>query len=270
MRCDIQSTVRWRLAIVPLVLVSIQSSGCGLFNEYRPMHVMVRDAETKEPIAGVEITGMATRMLDVFGPIPPHGTTDASGQATLSAGLDRGLDLIFEADGYLRKNINSSITAEDVQSLPKAEDPSRIDLLINLERDPKATFVLIVPNHYRGLLRIRFEPTEGIEVAQKATYLVPVGPDGRAVVRLPKAICRKEGERNVAAREVSGKHVKWEHHCSEPEKIGLRWVHSTEDTELYIIGSGKEVEALDERFDPENANGKRVFNPVEYSKIFER
>jgi hypothetical protein len=212
---------------------------------------------------------MATRKLDVFGPLPPSGTTDASGKATLSVGSDRSLDLTIEADGYLRKNIYSDLTAERI--LPKGDDPSRIDALIELERDPNSTFVLIVPDRYRGLLRIRFEPTEGIEVARAATYQVPVGSDGRAVVRLPKDICRKNGDRIIAAREVNGKHVKREPGTWEPERIALRYVASKEDTELYIIGSGREVEELYDQLHPRNTDGgKRGFSSVEYSKIFDR
>ena len=167
--------------------------------------------------------------------------------------------------------VREGLTAEFVKQLPKnghrgARD---VDYVIDVPADPGPTFQLVIPDNYCGLLRIRFESVEEVAVASQRVYTVEVGVDGRAVVRLPNASRAARDGRNIAAREKSWKPIRWE--CdSNSERIGLRHVHHTEDTELYLIGTGAEAEAMNQKLHPVRESGKREFDPVAYEKLFNK
>jgi hypothetical protein len=254
-------------------VASLGFTGCGLFHEYRPMRVLVRDAETKQPIPGAHVDGWYSTMLDVFGPTAPRGVTGPDGVATLWIGPDRGFTLRVEEPGYLMTDAHEGVGHghQYFYTLPKkgdsGDDPRRIDCTIDLPPDPKPTFVLVVPKGYRGLLRIKFEPAEAAEVSTQRAYPITVGRDGRAVVRLPKSIWLKDGGRNIAACETDGKRIPWA--CDEnEERVRLFTVWNTEDTELYLIGTAPERAAYRDRIHPKQAGGSREFDRAEYDRLF--
>jgi hypothetical protein len=227
------------------------STGCGLFHEYRPMHVLVRDAETKQPLAGVEVRGWYMTMMDVFGPNTPHGTTDKDGLVTLQIGPDRLFVLRVIEDGYLLADTDA--TQEYFKKLPRKGDPDdlpgRIDFVFDLKPEEHPTFILIIPDNYRGLVKVCYEPTETVKVERRRNYEIPVGVDGLAVVRMPEALCRPAAIRWVtAAREKSGKRVERNLDMNS-RQIGLWPLRKTDDIEVYFVGTAAKWEKLQRQYD---------------------
>lgn len=236
MDCAYRSPMKARWVAAILFVVATCSTGCGIFHKYRPLHVVVRDAETKQPLAKVEVTGLYLTMLDIFGPTAPRGTTDRNGAVTLQIG-PRPFSLFISEDGYLY-----------TQAVGVASD----HLVIDLKPESRPTFVLITPNRYRGLITVKYEPSETIKVEPtKRTYEIPVSDDGQAVVRLPAALCRTAAGRWVTAREINGKRVRRNCNINTGE-IGLWPLRKTDETEMYLVGDGEEWEKV--RRTPEYAN----------------
>ncbi|OWK36529.1 hypothetical protein [Fimbriiglobus ruber] len=237
------------------------------------MQLLVRDAETKRPVAGVEVEGHLLKFMDLAPPKQPKGATDADGIATLWVCQERWLNVNTYYDGFVQADQPIQYNPKDFERLPKRGEPTaagRIDHIVELKPHPSPTFVLIVPEGYRGMLRVRFEVDDNVAVARQRFYPVPVDKSGLAVVRYPKAICGQGGKRNILVRTVNGKRVP-EGYTREAEEIGLRWVHNTEDTELYLIGTGPECEALKDRIYPKKPpDNERYFDPVFYDKLFEK
>jgi hypothetical protein len=258
-----------------LVLLAVTGpcgpAGCGLSHEYRPMRVLVRDAETKEPVPGAEVEGWYFTMLDVFGPFRPEGVTDANGVTTLWVGPDRGFTLRVDEPGYLMTDADKD--HRYFLTLPKKggpnDDPRRIDHVIDLPPSPKPTFVVVVPKGYRGLLRVRFEPTEDASFTPQRTYIVRADQDGRVVVRVPKSVYLTEHGREIAARERDGAKVPWDARCPRSEEVALRHLGSTEDTELCLIGTGPEAEAIYKRILRQGPDGNSELDRAAYRALVE-
>jgi hypothetical protein len=91
-----------RCLIAPALLLALASGCQGLFG-YRPAPVLVRDAETKRPVAGAEVRlSYPPRQVPV-GPPDSSETTGDDGVAPAQAAPygDGGIAVAAAAEGYL-------------------------------------------------------------------------------------------------------------------------------------------------------------------------
>ncbi|MEO2091893.1 MAG: hypothetical protein ABGY75_20770 [Gemmataceae bacterium] len=255
-----------RAPVLWIGLIASSLTGCGLFHEYRPMRVLVRDAETKQPLPGAEIEGMNMVMLDVFGPSSPHGTTDASGVATLKIGPERGFDLRVDEPGYEMTDHREE--SSYFNTLPKrggpGDDPKRIDVVMDLPRRHGTTVVVVVPDGYRGLVRVKFEPTDDPPDPTKHVYTAVADASGRAVVRVPEISL----SRDIAARYRNGKKVPWDANSPNSDRVAIRHLADTLDTSLYLIGTGPEAEEHDQQIRKQKPDGRRELDQAAYDRLF--
>src|SRR5579883_2898056 len=128
-----------RQLLLALVL-ALAAPGC-LFHVYRPVTVLVRDAETKKPIPGAEVDHSYITMLDPFAPLPSRDTTQADGTAHLvAAPYDCLSTLTAEAKGYLRETYTvkgSDLRAVDPADWFKARDRRPITFVLEKYAEPQ-------------------------------------------------------------------------------------------------------------------------------------
>ena len=208
-------------------------------------------------------------MLDIFGPMPPQGITDSSGIATLQIG-HRGFQLRVDEPGY--QMTDNQFGTEYFQELPKKGRPDAkhqgIDRVIELQPNEKPTFIVIVPNGFRGLIRMRFEAADEKPPPVRHMYTFDADSDGRVLVRLPRSLWATQEGREIAARYHNGRKVPWDARCPESEGTAIRYLDRTEDTELLLIGTGPEAEAIFQRILIRNPNHNSELDRKAYDALF--
>src|SRR5579885_3612857 len=143
--------------------------GCQVLYRYRPVPVLVRDAETKKPIANAEVHLTYPLSRDSLAPFDSAERTDAEGVAHLRAAPygEFGVRVEATASGYLTDQL--SISTESIQHLQPVhflEDAERRkpEFVVEMYAEPRFTVELVVPPGYRGLIRAEIEAREDLGV----------------------------------------------------------------------------------------------------------
>ena len=103
--------------LVSLTFLLAFAPGCQVMYRYRPMPVLVRDAETKKPIPDAEVHLSYPLTRDSMAPFDSTERTAADGIARLRAAPYGGFGLRLEASaaGYMTEQ--QSISNELIQSI---------------------------------------------------------------------------------------------------------------------------------------------------------
>jgi hypothetical protein len=138
--------------------------GCCSFYLDRPVTFHVRDAETKQPIEGAAIQVHYMRFMEISIPLtgwgPTEGVTDRDGNLTLVVDpyKDR-FTMNTVAKGYLPEE---SLWGDWVKKrlVPRKRFEWKNDSVLELYAEPAGEVDLVFPNDYRGVVLIRFSPTD--------------------------------------------------------------------------------------------------------------
>ena len=146
-----------RALFFPFLLAAVLD-GCQSFQSYRPMAILVRDAETKQPISGAEVHVWYPLRRDSTGPKEATAPTTADGIARLQASPneDAGMTVEANARGYMFTEV--SVPIETVRELKPVSHvhtqvPPPASVVLELYAEPHPSVELIVPNGYRGIVR---------------------------------------------------------------------------------------------------------------------
>ena len=232
-------------SLIACLILVLPSTGCGVFRAHRPMTVQVIDGETRQPLPNAKVSISYPNMLDFTAPHPSSRTTDSRGLAKLRIGEYRSILLHAEEEGYNQAE-RSNVTAEYVKGLPRRSD-GRVNRVIELWADPRPTIELVVPNEYRGPVKIVFERGDGksYQMGQRR-FEFPVEPNGHVLVRGPGFLDVEPFHVDIEARHADGTPIPRQ--SSNYSEVALRWVHcgtwNNLNTQLYIIGTETEGEVL--------------------------
>jgi hypothetical protein len=237
---------RLRTAMAATAILTLVP-GCVMLPGDRPVTVLVRDAETLQPIAGAEVSISCPLSRSFTGPTLVRATTEAAG---LSRGLARlqvapGGDSVTlmqtEAPGHLAET--KEIAADAIAAIERPGWFERLDrrppsFTVDLYAAPRPQVELTVPVGFRGPVKVRTEIVEAGATAGQRNFSYPVSA-GEAVVSGP-ALLRHLAPSDYSARFADG--VPLVRNAKE-SAIGFWWLRKETDIDIFFVGTEAECNA---------------------------
>jgi hypothetical protein len=232
----------WRLGgclLYPALLVAA-GPGCQVFHSYRPVAVLVQDAESRQPVPGAEVRLHYSLHEGAFN--PPHesaGTTARDGVARLEAAPYEagGVVAAASAPGYLPAEVSVSTAAiREVGPAPLfgADERQPVPVVVEVFAGPWPSVELILPTGYRGLLRVklRIDPSAPCPPGQRC-FSYPVPESGEVEVKGPPLLGRFSPP-EYRARYADGTPLSRQ---AAPLEVGLRWLKVQAGEECFVVGT---------------------------------
>lgn len=226
------TAVPTRVILLGFIVLAQANSGCGVFRERRAMTVQVLDGDTREPVGGATVCVSYPNMLDFTAPQPTEMTTDGNGLATLRVADYHGHSVRAAHSNY-RVSDDFQQNATEFRELPKRGDGRvKHTFLAYSNSTPRPTVELVVPNGYRGPVKIRYE-TEEQPTAGRRSFKFPVSPTGHVTIRGPRLLTERPKPDFAVAYEDGTVIASY----GRPGQDAFRWVHCGTDSDLYVIGT---------------------------------
>jgi hypothetical protein len=232
-----------RRRVIGCVLLFGFVAGCVSFHRYRPVGVLVRDAETKQPIASATVRVSYSMGPSPMAPSGPPGQTGADGLVRLPAALfGDGLTLEATAAGYQSENRDVSLTAiERIEPPPlfgKAKERPA-DFVVEMYAQPAFSVELILPIAYRGLVKVEVQARDDVPLpAGQRCFRYEVSPAGEVQVRGP-AVIRRVFPPSFRARYENGEELPGEMSVT---KLGFRWLKQEGGKQYFVVGTENEYD----------------------------
>jgi hypothetical protein len=253
-------------------------SGCFWCHVYRPVDILVRDAETKQPIEQATVTlNYQTYMMDFFAPWPCSGTSSGDGKLSVLAtpyGLD-DISLTAQAEGYLFVSRSYPFTRE--QKLPLEQvrtiSPTKFlcpwtrgnpDVIVEMYAKPAPTVELIVPPGYRGPIKVDFEIDENNSVHRSnRLYTAVVLPAGLAKVK-GDALLRQLSSVDFRVRFADQNYSTL---LEKNSPIELHFVDCSENSILFALGTRADKEKVARLVNKILPSGSMQRDPEAYKRL---
>jgi hypothetical protein len=214
-------------------------------HRYRPVAVLVRDAETKQPIATAEVRISYPFAGSAFVPSIATASTGSDGQARLQAApFGDGLTLEAKAGGYLPETRDLSVLAIErlePARLFEATERRPADFVVDLYAEPAFSVELVVPSAYRGLIKadVQIDDVAPIAARQRC-FRYQVSQLGEVEVKGP-ALLRRIFPPTFRARYVDGKVLDGEMSLT---RVGFRWVQQEGNKHYFVVGTQPEYDSF--------------------------
>jgi hypothetical protein len=239
-----------RLAI-PLVFLLALAPGCQVLYRYRPVPVLVRDAETKKPIGGADVHLSYPLSRDSLAPFDSSERTGSDGIAHLRAAPygDFGVRVDASAAGYSPEEVN--VSTESIQHVepphPFEETQRRKpEVIVEMYSEPRFTVELVVPTGYRGEIKAEVEMLDDIAASPGQRCFAYEVVDGFVRIKGP-GVLRRVYPADYRARYADGTPLSGEMTLT---KTGLRWLRGNGKEQYFFVGTQPEYD-VERRFAPE-------------------
>jgi hypothetical protein len=226
-------------------LLLAAAPGCLSLHRYRPVAVLVQDAETKKPVSGADVHVSYPLTRASLSPCESTGTTGDDGITHLSfAAADTGLTVEGTARGYLPDVLN--VTGEAVRKIEPAhlfEDTDRrpASYVLELYAGPHPTVELVLPVTFRGMVKAEVQIQEDAPLPPgQRCFSYRVGELGDVRVVGPPLL-RRVYPPDFRARRTDGTVV---NHEAGPGEVGLRPLKSEGNMQYFVVGTKAEYEDL--------------------------
>ncbi len=238
--------MRLFLRIIAGSLVLHAAAGCQYLHPTVPVAVTIRDAETKAPVAGAQVAILyPTDESGVHGR-DVSGVTSATGVVHVQASTDD--------EALPQVKINAANYIEDQRMLPgdalraiRSTSPlgplfgrnEPVEVALEVYRGPMPVIDLIVPNGYRGLVKVEIRIREDVAYEQgQRVFRYNVPPDGSVQADGPP-ILRNIRKPVYFARYPDDTQVPTD---VKDNEVGFRWLRAEGRTEVFVIGTKAEWE----------------------------
>jgi hypothetical protein len=224
----------------------VSAAGCISFHSYRPAPVLVRDAETKQPIAGAAVRLWYPLGSGHMPPAESSGVSDGEGIAHLQAAPygDGGIELEAKAKGFMPAEHNIStetIAGIEPEHWYKKTGPRPASIVVEMYAEPRPEVQLIVPNDYRGVVRVKLLAQEDIPwPPRQRVFPFPIDGNGNAEARLPAAI-RQFYPPEIGATYADGRVLSRD---ANPQEIGLHVLRFSAGEYVFVVGTKSEFDAI--------------------------
>jgi hypothetical protein len=222
--------------VYPVLLLAL-APGCQALYRYRPVTVLVRDAESKKPIPGAEVRISYPLTRPSASPYESVECTKEDGTARLRAAPygDAGIVMGATAKGYMSEEL--SVLAETIReiepaSLLKPAAPQPTPFVVELYADPHPTIELVVPTGYRGVVKAEVQIRDDAPFAPgQRCFSYDVSSAGVARVIGPPLLHRV-ASMDYRARYADGTTLSQE---GEPSAVGLRWLKCEGSDQYFAV-----------------------------------
>jgi hypothetical protein len=237
------------------VLLLATAPGCQTLYRYRPVPVLVRDAETKQPLPGAEVRIWYPLTRPDFAPFDSCGVTGQDGIARLRAAPygEYGIRVDAAAPGYLSDGVD--VTATALQKVEpagwlEATEQRPAAFTVELYAEPAFAVELVVPVGYRGLVKAEVLVREDVPCpAGQRCFRYEVSPSGAVQVTIPPLL-RSIFPPAYRARYADGTALGGD---MDAVKVGFRWLKTDGKEQCFVVGTRTEYESFARDLLPERA-----------------
>jgi len=229
-----------------LVFLLVIAPGCQALHRYRPVAVLARDAETKQPIAGAEVRISYPFTPPTCAPWDSSGTTDRDGVVRLRAAPygESGIMVDVTAKGYMFEG--KGIPTEVVAAIPPAgifETVARrpVDFVVELYAEPHPTIELVVPAGYRGLIKVEVRAQDDVPLVPGQRCFSYVVPASGAVQVVGPSFLRRVFPQDYRARLADGPSLTRQ---AKDAELGFLWLKSESGWQYFVVGTRREFDDL--------------------------
>jgi hypothetical protein len=226
-----------RAAALPILLLAV-APGCQfLQSEPPPVPVVVRDAETKQPIPGAEVRVSHLKHPAGTG---PTGTTGPDGTARLKAAPDGDGDAVVmegAAGGYLSES--KDVTLEVGRAGPAG-------VVLELDAAPRPAVELVLPAGYRGKVEVHVR-AEGTAAPGQRAFSAEVPASGVVDLTGPPVL-RHLTPADFRARYADGAPLGTD---GPDSAVGFRVVKTLGAVEYFVVGTAADADELRRSLDGE-------------------
>jgi hypothetical protein len=231
---------------------------------YRPVTILAKDAETGKPIAGAEV-----RLVDPYtNPSQPAAVSSAitgpDGIVHLRAGPNGVYDLSMtgSANHYLPEEQTvpvTTVTAIEPAHWFEQVNKRPVQYVLALYADPPPSVELVVPDHYRGVVKAEIQVQEDLpNPPGKRCFSYPVATSGVVQVIGPTFL-RRLSSLDVSIKDASG--VPFIRNGVNAD-VGFWFVQKQGNTMVFFVGTLKEYIAqfpeVVVKVNPLHKDGKRT------------
>jgi hypothetical protein len=230
--------------------------GCQTFGSEQSFSVMVRDAETKKPIATAEVYLCQRLKENEVAPCRAAAFTQADGVAVLRAepGSEHGYEVQAVAQGYLPEKIDVPAERANGRRQPAGRAPQSADaghspdVIVEVYSAPDFSVELVLPPGYRGLVKadIQIEDNLPLPTGQRC-FRFPVSATGDVLVKGP-SLLRRVPAQGFRARYGDGPLLGT---TMDAETVGFRWLRGAGNQHLFVIGNQLDYETLHRQVAPD-------------------
>jgi hypothetical protein len=236
--------LRLARCLLCLVFLIALTPGCQVLYRYRPVPVLVRDAESKKPIANANVHLFYPLSRDSLAPFDSTESTDAEGVAHLRAAPYGNFGVRIEANaaGYLPDQV--SISTESIQHVEPVhflEEPQqrKPEFVVEMYAEPRFTVELIVPRNYRGRIRAEIEARDDLSVPPGQRCFRYEVVDGFVRVKGPSTVVRRVYPSDYHARYADDTPLTGE---MSLQKVGFRWLRGQDKEQYFVVGTQSEYD----------------------------
>lgn len=230
--------------------------GCQMLPKQPSLTVLVRDAETKKPIATAEVYLCQCLAHDEVAPCRSKGLTQADGIARLRAEPvgTHGFQVQTVAQGYLPEKVNVPAAAALKKkaappSSPETE-PHPADAIVDVYAEPNFSVELVLPPGYRGLVKAEIQVSDNLPVpAGQRCFRYLVSASGDVLVKGP-SLLRRVPVQDFRARYGNGPLLGT---TLDAEKVGFRWLRGMGNRQFFVVGTQMDYEVLHRQIAPEES-----------------
>jgi len=240
-----------RCLLCPVFLL-VLAPGCQVMYRYRPVPVLVRDAETKQPIANADVHLYYPLSRDSLAPFDSSERTSSDGVAHLRAAPygDFGVRIEANAAGYMTDQ--ADIATESIQHLKPPhlmEETQRRkpEFVVELYSEPRFSVELVVPPGYRGLIKAEIEMQDDAAVPPGKRCFRYEVVDGRVRIKGPGILLRRVYASDYRASYADGTPLTGEMTLT---KVGFRWLRGRDTEQYFVVGTKPEYD-MQRRYAPD-------------------
>jgi len=219
------------------------ASGCQVMYRYRPLPVLVRDAETKKPIADAEVHLSYPLTRDSLAPFDSSEHTGADGIARLRAAPYGGFGVRLEATAAGYMTGQQTMSSELIQNIKppypfEATERRQPVEVVEMYAEPRFTVELVVPVGYRGVIKTEIQLQDDIPFAAGQRCFRYEVTDGFASIKGPGAL------RRICPPEYHARYADGTPLTDEMSllKVGFRWLRGEGNEHSFFVGTQPEYD----------------------------
>lgn len=232
----------FRCLLGPALLVCL-APGCLSLHSERPVKVLVRDAETKNPVPDAEVRlTYRSRPSDI--PTPASEKTKTDGIALLTT-TPNGKDALIvqaSANGYSPESmVISSTKVEEIEPAGWFESVERrsVTYIVDVYSGPPFAVELTIPVGMHGLIKAELQIQDDANCAPKQrTFQYRVEPTGSVMIAGPAQL-RRVNPATYIARYADGTPLGQR---MDKTQIGFRWLKHEGNVEYFVVGTQAEYD----------------------------
>ncbi|HEY7314789.1 MAG TPA: hypothetical protein VH643_35905 [Gemmataceae bacterium] len=240
--------------LYPILLLTV-APGCQSLHVYRPVTVLVRDAETKKPIPDAEVHFSYPMTRDSLAPYNSSSKSGPDGLARLRAAPYGPYGLLMEttAPGYQAEN--RDIAGDEIREIPPAlpfqdAEVRPVSFVVDMYAEPRFAVELVVPPGYRGVIRADIQIDDNAPVTPgERGFRFDVPNDGALVVKGPPTL------RRVSPSDYHCRYAGGDLLPGKPDlvTVGFRWLKRDGSVNYFVVGTKNECDQARRRLAPNQA-----------------